>query len=956
MTTIIIDDILASYGGNFELALNEAINSLSASGGVIQLSSQGNGIYGGEYSIGTSQKIQRLAGEELITITTNDGGQAIFNQDVGNSGFEISKSSNLRFENITFDGSEDVRGGKVVIFESQQITFNSVNSFYAAENGFLINKSEGIFFNSVESFNSAVAGFSMRFSEDIHFLDAHSEASGQHGFRLQSVNHSTFKDLRVIDSVGYGIGVQQDPGQYSEDLLFDGVYMKVLKSDGVDIKQQTIYTGEPLVTLRNFEIEAEALKGSQAAIDLRGHVLVENATVTLQGGTGTGIRFRPGNDIGVETGSGTGSTGYGRLENIVIQDNSGSPYTIGITIDKGPVDLNNIELSGFSVGKKKFFEVYGEAGPEYPVQFKNVKANNVLIENKDIFDIYGIMDGGLFTGDGGNGQFDGTTDADIIEVGDADLQGDIVGNDGDYIAAGLGHDFVRAGAGDDIVIGSFGDDEIYGKRGNDYLDGGEGSDLIIGGRGDDVLIGGAGNDILTGGSSSDIFMLSEGSGVDEITDFNVDKDQIQISSINEITFDNLVVTALSGGTEVAYSSGDDVVFLRGVDPSTLTAENFAFALLSNEISGTPNDDLIEGGESDDTISGGDGNDTLLGNDGNDILNGDDGQDQLEGGSGNDTLNGGDGNDIIFGDSGNDALDGGAGNDTLSGGDGNDVFLFTEGSGADQISDFIVSEDLIQIYTLIEMTFEDLIITSLNGGAQITYGSGGDTIFLSEIDPNSLTADNFAFNFTYNSISGTLGNDLLEGGEEHDAISGGDGDDVLLGNAGNDILNGGNGQDRLEGGLDDDALNGDEGDDTLYGDKGNDALDGGKGDDSLFGNKGDDTLNGGDGIDFLKGGNDDDLLMGGEGDDTLVGGSGADTLVGGLGSDVFVFGGDAGQDVIDDFETGVDLIQFSAQDLEFDDLMISSVEDDVVISYGEDDSITLIGADLADIGVDNFIFG
>jgi Ca2+-binding RTX toxin-like protein len=72
--------------------------------------------------------------------------------------------------------------------------------------------------------------------------------------------------------------------------------------------------------------------------------------------------------------------------------------------------------------------------------------------------------------------------------------------------------------------------------------------------------------------------------------------------------------------------------------------------------------------------------------------------------------------------------------------------------------------------------------------------------------------------------------------------------------------------------------GSSGNDILTGTAGNDSIDGGNGNDILFGYAGNDTLIGGNGTDFLLGSAGDDLLDGGNGSDTLRGGLGEDIFV------------------------------------------------------------------------------
>ncbi|MEZ5960364.1 MAG: calcium-binding protein [Hyphomonadaceae bacterium] len=104
---------------------------------------------------------------------------------------------------------------------------------------------------------------------------------------------------------------------------------------------------------------------------------------------------------------------------------------------------------------------------------------------------------------------------------------------------------------------------------------------------------------------------------------------------------------------------------------------------------------------------------------------------------------------------------------------------------------------------------------------------------------------------------TDGPDVFFGDETGETVSGGLGDDILNGFGGNDVLNGDDGYDQIRGGT------------------------------------GDDTLSGGANIDELTGGDGNDLLFGGEGDDRLISGSSAgvnnDTYNGGAGNDDIIFG-------------------------------------------------------------------
>ena len=130
-------------------------------------------------------------------------------------------------------------------------------------------------------------------------------------------------------------------------------------------------------------------------------------------------------------------------------------------------------------------------------------------------------------------------------------------------------------------------------------------------------------------------------------------------------------------------------------------------------------------------------------------------------------------------------------------------------------------------------------------------------------------------------------DRIGGGHEADTLAGTADADLVLGFAG------------------DDALDGLAGADDLYGGAGADHLAGGAGADLLFGEAGRDLLRGGADDDTLAGGAGVDVLVGGDGADRMDGGADADVLIGGADADIFTYGG--GNDVVMDFQLGVDTL-------------------------------------------------
>lgn len=161
----------------------------------------------------------------------------------------------------------------------------------------------------------------------------------------------------------------------------------------------------------------------------------------------------------------------------------------------------------------------------------------------------------------------------------------------------------------------------------------------------------------------------------------------------------------------------------------------------------------------------------------------------------------------------------------------------------------------------------------------------------------------------NRMIGSDDHEMMKGTGAADFIFGSGGLDELFGRKGDDDLQGGSGNDRLRGQLGNDILEGGDGWDLLVGGRGNDELSGGGDSDALHGNHGDDLLEGDAGNDLLIGGGGSDTLRGGEGEDRLKGGAGDDVLAGGAGGDKFFFNtNQAGNNVIQDFETGIDKLK------------------------------------------------
>ncbi len=149
-----------------------------------------------------------------------------------------------------------------------------------------------------------------------------------------------------------------------------------------------------------------------------------------------------------------------------------------------------------------------------------------------------------------------------------------------------------------------------------------------------------------------------------------------------------------------------------------------------------------------------------------------------------------------------------------------------------------------------------------------------------------------------------------------------------GSGGGDLFEGSGFSDQMFGLVGNDVMHGHAGSDRIFGDAGNDTLDGGSGDDALFGGAGDDDITGGDGQDQIEGG------------------SGNDTMTGGADRDLFLFREGSGDDVITDYEPGVDTLRFApGQNGEALTYTTVATKAGLLIEYGDQgDSVLLVGAE------------
>jgi hypothetical protein len=374
---------------------------------------------------------------------------------------------------------------------------------------------------------------------------------------------------------------------------------------------------------------------------------------------------------------------------------------------------------------------------------------------------------------------------------------------------------------DNYIYGTKNSDNLLGTSGNDYIDGwteyhvdmlcvGMKSqhDILNGQEGNDVLVGGI-SAHFCGGFNRDLFIFGENSGQDIILDFtsnfelpgkineyrHMDVLEIQ-ENINGLSFRtaqeiiDISSDNIDGFAELQLG-GSSTVTLHGKSLSTISPMHFRI---------TPKIDSY--------IVGTDGNDALVGDDLNNYIKGStdtlrrtaDGYDILDGGAGDDVLDGG---VSVYAAPGYDIniyrFDKNYGDDKIFGFFAADIYEEYSGIGTPKLEAGIQS-DKIEIPNDVVLSASTLI-TSANsnydGWAELSFE--GTTITLHMIPVSQLKNDYFhIIPRTSKTLVGTVGNDILVGGEANERLLGSDdpydysadGSDLLVGGGGDDILNGG----------------------------------------------------------------------------------------------------------------------------------------------------------------------
>ncbi|MGQ0673094.1 MAG: matrixin family metalloprotease [Hyphomicrobium sp.] len=381
------------------------------------------------------------------------------------------------------------------------------------------------------------------------------------------------------------------------------------------------------------------------------------------------------------------------------------------------------------------------------------------------------------------------------------------------------------GSGNDTITGNGVANTLSGGAGRDTIDGGGGNDTLTGGDQNDILTGGLGNDTLHGGAHDDT--LDGGIGDDD--SFGEGGDDTIKGGGGADHIDGGSGTDTVDYTYFVYmgSQGVDIDLLAGT-ASGFIAEGDTLTGIENVI-GSPYADAIVGDGLANALSGGTGND------------------YLEGGGGGDTLDGGFGYDTMLG---------GAGNDTYKVDSADDVVTEVAGGGTSD---------------------------KIEASASYVLAAGSEVEELRLVG----TALSATGNELRNSLHGTTGGNVLDGGAGIDRMWGYEGNDTYKVDSALDVVNEAAGafgdRDRVVATVDY-SLNRPEstGIEILELVEGSLARSGtgNAQDNTIFGNSAANTLNGGGGIDELHGYGGNDIYVVDRPEDViheLAGGGTQDTV-------------------------------------------------------------------------------
>ena len=382
---------------------------------------------------------------------------------------------------------------------------------------------------------------------------------------------------------------------------------------GIDTLQRTTDGGQGNLVLNGFSatnsIERINLDagGSNRAIDgnVKANVLNFSATTSLSGNvfglggndtitaTNSATRTYDGGDGNDILNGGTQADNLiGGADNDTIFGNGGND---NITGGAGADNLDGGEGNDTfyaNLTEAEYDVLQGGNGVDTLQRTTNVGQGNLVLN--DFFADNSIEEINLDAG-GSNRAIEGNANANVLDFSATTLlSGNVFGLGGNDIITA--NNFATR-----TYDGGDGDDSLNGGTQADILLGGLGADNILGYGGNDRIGGGNGADTLTGGGGADVFRFANPSeGIDNITDFSVVDDTIEISTsgfagvgglgtLSASRFVNTNVGTVNVSTRIIYEFGTGAVSYdadgSGIGAAVPFAQlNTGLALTNNDFS------------------------------------------------------------------------------------------------------------------------------------------------------------------------------------------------------------------------------------------------------------------------------------------------------------------------------------------------------------------------------------
>ena len=344
-------------------------------------------------------------------------------------------------------------------------------------------------------------------------------------------------------------------------------------------------------------------------------------------------------------------------------------------------------------------------------------------------------------------------------------------NKSDYAYAG-GYMFLRYLAKQSAewdysrLIGTKLKDTLRNHHNEVTIQGLAGNDLIENNGSYVTIIAGLGNDTIKGEGTEQLIQYANGDGADVVNNFNVETDILNIT-------EGTISTAILNKNNVILKVGKGSITLKntkGLFVNVLDSEgNMSRKIYGNgnvTVEGTAQNETITAWAKGDSINAYEGDDTLIG---------------------------------------------GKGNDTLTGGEGADVFFYSNGDGADVITDYDIDEDIIKLnsgaiskVSTIKNNTTDIVLNVGKGSIKLLNGIGKKLTIIDKDDKilrqtfgteyvNIEDEDGATINTAIDSVVVTVDasdrntNVTLINNAKNNIIKTGSGDDVITTGKGKDTI-------------------------------------------------------------------------------------------------------------------------------------------------------------------------